>query len=48
MMETRIPPQVGMRLRTMREKEKGKERKREKKTKIRGIASILYDTCGSE
>ena len=58
MMETMIPPQVGMRLRTMREKEKKnkkrnkrkKERKKKKKKekKRRGIVSILYHTCASK
>ena len=56
MMETMIPPQVGMRLRTMREKkekkEKIKEKKKERKEKInkerRGIVSILYHTCASK
>ena len=49
MMETMIPPQVGMRLRTMREKEKGKKKKKKKRKKEkkiinkerRGIVSIL-------
>ena len=40
-METMIPPQVGMILRTMREKEKINEERR-------GIASILYHTCASK
>ena len=59
MMETMIPPQVGMRLRTMREKEKEKEKEKKetkekkKKEKIinkerRGIVSILYHTCASK
>ena len=33
MMETMIPPQVGMRLRTMREKEKRKRKKQRRKEK---------------
>ena len=58
MMETMIPPQVGMRLRTMREKEKEKKEKKERKKKKRkkkkinkerrGIVSILYHTCASK
>ena len=57
MMETTIPPQVGMRPRTMREKKEKKE-KREKGKKggerkiiikqRRGIVSILYHTCASK
>ena len=59
MMETMIPPQLGMRLRTMREKGENKKGKKEKGKKEkgknkkinkerRGILSILYHTCASK
>ena len=52
-METMIPPQVGMRLRTMREKKikKIKKEKKEKekiKQREKGHFSILYHTCASK
>jgi hypothetical protein len=59
MMETMIPPQVGMRLRTKKMKEKKeakkrapqkKERKKEKmrEKERRGNATILFHTCASK
>ena len=41
MMETMIPPQVGMRLRTLREKNKEKKKK---KTKIEGALLVSFTT----